>query len=62
MNRDVEISTDILLLGGGHAHVHVMKAFAQRPLPGVRVTLITANTRNCSGSMKCGFMRRFDLR
>jgi selenide,water dikinase len=41
VNRDVEVSTDILLLGGGHAHVYVIKAFAQRPLPRVRVTLIT---------------------
>jgi selenide, water dikinase len=41
VNRDIEVVTDILLLGGGHAHVHVIRAFAQRPLRGVRVTVIT---------------------
>lgn len=41
MNRNALVSTDIVLLGGGHAHVHVVKAFAERPLPGARITLIT---------------------
>jgi len=41
VNRGGAIMTDIVLLGGGHAHVHVLKAFAQRPLPGVRLTLVT---------------------
>jgi selenide, water dikinase len=41
VNRGGHVSTDIVLLGGGHAHVHVVKAFAERPLPGVRVTLLT---------------------
>lgn len=32
---------DIVLVGGGHAHVHVLRAFALLPEPAVRLTLIT---------------------
>ena len=41
MMRGGPIDTDIVLIGGGHAHVHLLTAFAMRPLPGVRLTLIT---------------------
>ncbi len=41
MMRAGPVRTDIVLLGGGHAHVHVLKAFAMRPEPGVRLTLVT---------------------
>ena len=35
------VETEIVLVGGGHAHVHVLTAFAAQPVPGARLTLIT---------------------
>jgi pyridine nucleotide-disulfide oxidoreductase family protein len=35
----------LLLVGGGHAHIEVLRDIAERPLPGVEVTLVTPSHR-----------------
>lgn len=41
MRNAAPIDREIVLVGGGHAHVHVLMAFAKRPQQGVRLTLVT---------------------
>jgi pyridine nucleotide-disulfide oxidoreductase family protein len=45
-----------LLLGGGHAHVHVLKALAQEPLPSAQVTLVSPFPRQIYSGMVPGLV------
>ena len=51
------VETDIVLLGAGHAHVEVVRRFAMRPEPGVRLTLIGREPETPYSGMLPGLIR-----
>ena len=50
------IETDIVLVGGGHAHVEVVRRFGMKPEPGVRLTLVSDPVDTPYSGMLPGFL------
>ena len=57
MRSSGTVETDILLLGAGHAHVEVLRRFAMKPEPGVRLTVVGREPETPYSGMLPGLLR-----
>ena len=50
------VATEIVLVGGGHAHVAVLRMFGMKPEPGVRLTVVARDTFTPYSGMIPGYI------
>ena len=56
MDSSLDGMKHLVLLGGGHAHVHVLQQLARTPLAGVNVTLVSPYQRQLYSGMVPGWL------
>ncbi|MBW4473645.1 MAG: selenide, water dikinase SelD [Stenomitos rutilans HA7619-LM2] len=59
MKQSQPIFNDVVLLGGGHSHAIALRMFGMKPMPGVRITLLTEASDTAYSGMLPGHVAGF---